>query len=188
MQEYIIAWNTAIRAKPGISLVQIPGLAARTLSGAFASLTRGISIIGTENWVKHYYIDNTNLFQCWNPCFLVKQLSGNLKNQLLQPSKKSLQNKTFKLNPIFCTDDTCTPCTEYGLDPDQLKRGHIIGAAWIHDYEQEGNAYGYVIGNFKLFPKTFSIRGRMPVFWLPANEQERAIFAQAWEMIMGKAR
>lgn len=79
-------------------------------------------------------------------------------------------------------------CNDYGLDPSQLKRGHIIGAAWIHDCQQEGNAYGYVIGNFKLFSRTFPIRGRMPVFWQPANDQERAIFAQAWELIIGRAK
>ncbi len=40
----------------------------------------GISTIGTQNRDKHYYINKTNLFQRWNPCFIVKQLPGNLKS------------------------------------------------------------------------------------------------------------
>ncbi|MCP6757184.1 MAG: S-layer family protein [Fischerella sp. CENA71] len=46
-----------------------------------------------------------------------------MKHQLLQPSIKSLQDKTFKLNPVFCSDDTCTPITAngiYGLEPRPL--------------------------------------------------------------------
>ncbi len=88
------------------------------------------------------------------------------------------------LPPKSTQSDYC--CADYGLNPGELKRGHIIGAAWIHECQKSaGNNYRYIIGNFKLFPQTFEIKGRMPVFWSPANEQEEAIFAQAWRLVVG---
>jgi len=47
-----------------------------------------------------------------------------LKNQLLQPSTKSLLDKTFKLNPVFCSDDTCTP-SRFAFIP-RLKDGEVF--------------------------------------------------------------
>jgi len=70
----------------------------------------GISSIGTENRVKTYYIKYYKSFQTLKP--LIFRGCGYLVIsciELLQPSTKSLCNKTFKLNPVFCSNDTCTP-------------------------------------------------------------------------------
>lgn len=67
------------------------------------------------------------------------------------------------------------------MEPEEAKRGYIIGAGYLNDCSKSGNCYAYEFINPVVFENALKIRGKQQILWLPADSNEVQIFASAWQ-------
>jgi hypothetical protein len=69
------------------------------------------------------------------------------------------------------------------ITPKDAKRGYIIGAGCLDDCFKDGNYFTYHFGNAVLFDEALKIRGKQPILWQPANDDESKVFDSAWQIL-----
>ena len=67
------------------------------------------------------------------------------------------------------------------MEPKDAKRGFIIGAGYLTNCSRSGNYFAYEFVNPVLFENPLKIRGKQQILWLPADSNEVAVFASAWQ-------
>ncbi|MBV6623700.1 MAG: hypothetical protein KI793_12320 [Rivularia sp. (in: Bacteria)] len=76
--------------------------------------------------------------------------------------------------------------TDYGIDKTTIKRGAIIGAAYLTNciWDVEYECYAYYIDRPILFKQPIEgIKGCQALFWGATRAEKQAAFAKAWKII-----
>ncbi|MBE9107686.1 hypothetical protein IQ229_22975 [Nostoc cf. edaphicum LEGE 07299] len=69
------------------------------------------------------------------------------------------------------------------MSPEDAKRGYIIGAGYLNYCSPSGNIWAYGFINSVLFENAQKIRGKQPILWQPADDNEVKIFNSSWQIL-----
>ena len=69
------------------------------------------------------------------------------------------------------------------MEPEDAKRGYIIGAGYLNYCSKSGNIWAYGFIDSVLFESPQKIKGKQPILWQPADDNEAQIFASAWQIL-----